>query len=29
MVVEGFVKVCLMANSSWFRVDVLPAHFMF
>ena len=28
-VVEGFVKVGLLATSSWFRVDVVPAHFMF
>ena len=28
-VVEGFVRVGLMANSSWLRVDVVPAHFMF
>ena len=28
-VVEGFVQVGLMAASSWFRVDVVPAHFMF
>ena len=28
-VVEGYVKVGLLATSSWFRVDVVPAHFMF
>ena len=28
-VVEGVVKVGSMANSSWFRVDVVPVHFMF
>ena len=28
-VAEGFVNVGLMADSSWFRVDVVPVHFMF
>ena len=28
-VVEGFVKVGLVANSRWFRVDVVSVHLMF